>query len=76
MSYWKIWLFTGCTTSGCAHDTHLGNVFAWTLVLITYNDISAQVEKGEWGSGGSAPRNIFASHALQIAGERLLSFVI
>ena len=26
MSYWKIWLFTGCAIGGYVHDIHLGNV--------------------------------------------------
>ena len=76
MSYWKIWLFTGYATGGCVHDIHWGECFAWTPVLITYNGIHAQVQRGEWGSGGSTPRKIFASHPLQIAREHLLSFVI
>ena len=58
------------------HDIHLGNAFAWTPFLITYNGISAQVQKGECWFGGGDPRKSFASHDLQIARERFLSFVI
>ena len=60
-----------------ARMTHIWEVFRMDpTALITHNGISGQVEKGEWGSGGWAPRKIFASHVLQIARERLLSFVI
>ena len=55
---------------------HLGNVLAWTPILVTYNGIHVEMENIEWGPGGSAPKTIFTSHALQIAGKYLLSFVI
>ena len=45
-------------------------------ILVTYNRIHAQLEKTEGGPGGGAPRKIFPSHALQIAGKYLFSFVI
>ena len=54
---------------------HLGNVLAWTLILVTYNGIHVEMENREREPGGSAPRKIFASHALQIAGKCLLSSV-
>ena len=60
----------------CVLDTHSGNVLARTPILFTYNRIHAKMEKTEEGSGGGALRKIFASHALQIAGKRLISFVI
>ena len=40
------------------HDTHLGKCFAWTPVLITYNDISAQVEKENGVLGASPPEKL------------------
>ena len=45
-------------------------------ILVTYNGIHAQLQKIERRPGGGAPRKIFASHALQIAGKYLFSFVI
>ena len=56
----------------CVLDIHLGNVLPRTAILITYNGLHAKMQKTEQGSGS----NIFASHAFQIAGKRLLSFVI
>ena len=47
-----------------------------TPILVTYKGIHAQMRKREWGPGGSAPRKSFHSHALQIAGKYLFSFVI
>ena len=36
--------------------TYIGKFFAWNPVLVTYNGISIQGQKGEQGSGGSAHR--------------------
>ena len=44
--------------------------------LVIYNKIHAKLQKRERGPGGSAPRKIFATHALQIAGKYLFSFFI
>ena len=59
-------------------DIHWVNVLARprSPILVTYNGIHGQVHNTERGPGGSAPRKMFASHALQIAGKYLFSFVI
>ena len=54
---------------------HMGNVLAWTPILVTYNGIHIDMEGTRRGPGGVAPRKIFAGHALQIAGKSLLSSV-
>ena len=50
-------------------DIHWRNVLARPRFSVTYNGIHAEVQKEERGPGGSAPREIFASRALQIAGK-------
>ena len=37
---------------------HLGNVLAWTLILVTYNGIHVEMESMEREPGGGAPRKI------------------
>ena len=54
----------------------LGECVGQTPILVTYNGIHAEMGKRERGPGGSAPRKFFTSHALQIAGKYLFSFVI
>ena len=54
---------------------HFGTVLTRTPILVTHSGIHVKMENTEGGSGGSAPRKIFASHALQIAGKCLLSSV-
>ena len=54
---------------------HFGNVLARTPILVTYSGIHVEMENTEGGPGSGAPRKIFASHALQIAGKCLLSSV-
>ena len=54
---------------------YLGDVLAWTPILVTYTRIHVETEKTERGPGGAAPRKIFAGHALQTAGKCLLSSV-
>ena len=40
MSYWKIWLFTGCAAGVCVLDIHLESVLVGTPILVTYIGIS------------------------------------
>ena len=54
-------------------DMNLGNVLSRTPILVTCNGIQVQMQKKEWESGGSAPKNIFADHALQVAGNAILA---
>ena len=53
----------------------LGNVLAWTPIVVTYKGIHVEMENIDRGPGGEAPRKIFAGHALQIAEKCLLSSV-
>ena len=54
---------------------YMGECVSQTPILVTYNGIHAEMQNIERGPGGGAPRKIFTSHALQIAGIYFFRFV-